>query len=389
MSAGCVDKLKGCIRTISRIKIYIYIAVVLPVFYGTMRHEACYAQVPSFHVEVGEDESVLQDKKFELHVGSFKKFFEEKVFTILPLDFKEKFSPYSITLYLTSYCPSDGLFIDPSTTVSGGEESSKGQKQLWLCMKPSLFWDVGAFPILAHEIFHAVHYVVHPNEEAWIREGLAQWFEFRVTQAFNSPNLIAALENPSTPLISSYFPGKTPRKQYGHDLLYIYYLWSHCGGDELIWKIARGYEEHQGRQFYGAQGIDEQLKLMNEESVLSKNQKVPTYCQTFERSAVSFEVAKVHNKKNYQGDTENPYYLLATALKGVESLKQLPSEIDGVALKDLGPFTPIILAGDIQIDDFVSQKFHLFWLDSRFPFVVREVKPIDSLSRWSLLLIKK
>jgi hypothetical protein len=337
-------------------------------------------------IEVGSEEKIAQNLNFQMQASSLKQFYMEKVWTAFPSDLQNLLLPYRLTLFLTSYCPSDGLFMDPEV-MSGLSDSDSPGPGLWLCMKPDLFWGPDAYTLLAHEVFHAVHFLVHPNEEAWIREGLAQWFEYRVTRNFNGSNVRAALEHPETSLIAPYIPGKTSRNQYGHNLLYIYYLWSHCGGEPLIWDIARAHVEiDASTPMYGVMNVDRLLKRRK-----AMLEDLPSECDSFENSAISFEIARIHNKTSHDGSkNNNPHYLLATALQVVEPRKELPKEVDGIEFYHVGAFTPILLSGEAKTTSLSFEKFHIVWLEKYFPYAVKMSRPEHFIAtRWDVLLIKK
>jgi hypothetical protein len=342
----------------------------------------------SLQIEVGPEEKITPNQNFQTQVASLKQFYIRKVWPAFPSDLASLLMPYRLKLFLTSYCPSDGLFMDPEMMVELEQLNSDPGQTLWMCMKPDLFWGPDAYTLLAHEVFHAVHFLVHPNESPWIREGLAQWFEYRVTGNFNGANIRAALEHPETSLFGAYYPGKTNRNQYGHSLLYMYYLWSHCGGDSLIWDITRGYSETSKSASHGVFGennIDDVLTYRRK-----KTESHPEECADFEKSAVSFEIARVHNKMSYDGAKASPYHLIATALQPVEPRQEIPKTIDGTDINSLRGYTPIFISGEAASKSVSSEKFHIFWLEKYFPYSVKTSRPEDFVpSRWNVLLLKK
>ena len=266
-----------------------------------------------------------------------------------------------ITVSLEKSCPSDGYFFEPDAN-----ESSR----LRICVSETLFTSEDLLPILLHETFHGIHYLLHPNEEIWIREGLAQWFEFRTTR-LNSGNVNEALRNPFTPLFGKYETGKLNRAQYGHNLLYFYYLWNQCGGDELIWKTTEG-----APNVFGVTGIDQALVA------LKKTQR--PQCANFESSAIHFEVARIHNRITGDATDSKRYFLTATTITRPTPEKS----ISLAALAETPALQPILLSGDFDPTFSLPTTTRRFWLEQRHPFRVTESRPESGLENWIQLWIK-
>lgn len=146
--------------------------------------------------------------------------------------------------------------------------------------------------VLAHETFHAAHFVVHQDEPAWLREGLAEIFAFEVAGAYDRIAVTDARTTPSTPLEADYDPnGKSLNSShYGHSFLFFHYLLHHCVSTpeerlELIWKIAASTE---GR--FGQDTID---------FALGSLRQTPKYCQDFKSVFLEFETARIVNQSRF------------------------------------------------------------------------------------------
>lgn len=261
-----------------------------------------------------------------------------------------------VTMRLRADLPMDGLFNPPpaSTDVSRGLE---------VLMRTSLLINGDSETILAHEVFPAIHYVLHRDEPAWLREGMAQVFEWRAmsvkghTERFNTRNLTAAFRDIQTPLEGEFVVGRANPAQYGHDLLYFYYLYQQCGGDALFWRIARSAPGNFGRATIDA--------------ALSMN--TSPQCRSFVDSATSFEVARVHNEIRYDVKENTKQYTLRppSALTKATALERWDPSADVLRAFDprlvqVSALTPAVLSG-------VGKQFRVFLLQSKMPYAVLEL----------------
>lgn len=256
-----------------------------------------------------------------------------------------------IKLIFTASAPRDGLFVPPN-------EIFISQKHLG---------SNGLTSLLTHEVFHAIHYLINPDEEPWVREGMAQFFEFIVTKNLNAKNLQAAIKNPLTPLIGEYDFKKPNDAQYGHNLLYFHYLFTHCGGENLFWKISRGLNGLRGKELISTILDDEDHK---EE------------CTSFESSAISFLVAKNHNKSQYQSDDRNRYFVTTINLLP----KTYNSKEAKAIIEELPPYSSIRVTPDPNVN-FFQQNLLVFFAKKSFPFTVLDSTPL-TLSGFDLILVK-
>ena len=256
----------------------------------------------------------------------------------------------------------DGLFIPP------GDDSAGSQIRIRSALMTGPDWK----PLLAHEFFHAVHHVLHPGEEPWVREGLAQLFETMVLGSMNGVNLAAAFKDPSTPLMGRYSIERPNPAQYGHDLLYFHYLKSQCGGDGLVWKLASGASGETGRN-----GIDRELRA-------SSGPRLPQ-CESFEASARHFEIARMHNQITYaEPANRRIHFLLSTTLPG-------PAPASGVSAAELArlePFQPLLLQARASVGS--AAGLERYWLKRKFPYnVVQEAPPEAGSADWVQVIFRR
>lgn len=316
----------------------------------------------------------------KIQAKNLLKLMSVKVLPLIPDRLRAQIQGKKALLTFTNTCPVDGLFFDPETRP--GRASSP---QLEFCIHSDLVESNDLEALFVHEFFHVLHYVIHPNEMPWVREGLAQLFEFRVLDRFNSSNFKAAMAQLTTPLEGAYSLDKIDRAQYGHDLLYFYYLWSRCGGDELFWKLVEG-----APAVYEGQAIDLALEAL---SGLQKSSQTPE-CSSFEASAIHFEVARAHNHIQFGAESTERYFLVPQTLMGHWSTAQPASSVQAVlgdkTELEMGRFTPLLLTADATVKAAFLREFRQFWLEKRFPYRVSQLPPAqDQLSQWNWLLIRK
>ena len=151
------------------------------------------------------------------------------------------------------------------------------------------------------------------KEEDWVKEGMAQLFEWKVTGRFFRKHLEQGLEKLTTPLITSYDHGHYQPELYGHHLLYFYYLTQNCGGENLFWEMAQGYSSlsllskvmaplvpaHPSEDLKGANKINYHL--------LSSVQSFKLQCRDFQSSALHFQIARILNQDLWDHNDEGIY----------------------------------------------------------------------------------
>jgi hypothetical protein len=228
-------------------------------------------------------------------------------------------------------------------------------------------------PLVAHEAFHALHFLLHPDEEPWVREGLAQNFERLVTGRHNGVHVQAAFVRPSVPLMSEYDPERAEPAAYGHSLLYFHYLLERCGGEAMLWEITEGFP---GR--FGERGIDAALAA----NAASHGPE----CATFAASARAFQIARAHNRVDPRtGSRTN--FLLATSFRARAGRDAPPIE----RLRALPRLTPVLLEGRAASSTSVPPGLTRIWLETRFPYrVIEGAAPTGSApGAWRLLIFRE
>lgn len=312
---------------------------------------------------------------FETRLSSgqaLARFFKNKVLPQIPESIRAEIGKTEIRVLADAKV--DGRFVPPNRLeIRGALLTSENLKQL-----------------VAHEYFHAVHFALHPDEQPWVREGLAQIFENKVLGRYNGVNVAAAFKKISTPLegdfdVSADGTPRIDKPQYGHVLLYFHYLLAQCS-EELFWKITRGAAKDR----FGADSID---------GILKQSGNAKPQCASFAESATHFEIARAHNHVRY--DLKNPdafpagadskiHFLMSTTFAASSAAYSAEgAKISGLAQSKR--FTPLVLSGETKTQ---ALKGTLeVWLESSFPYSVRTVRPNlsnEELVRgWRVLLLKQ
>lgn len=242
--------------------------------------------------------------------------------------------------------------------------------------------------LLAHEFFHAAHFVIHEGESSWLWEGLATYFENFVVGSANPANLRLALEAPWTPLMGAYDPNSHSinRSQYGHNYLYIYYLLHECAlpinKSRLFWDLVRSTEGT-----FGTDTVDRALSLL---AVRQKD--LPHHCRDFQESALTFELAKLLNRVTLQegGQRDTRYYLMPVDIGD----PVYPEPLTTTLLMDLDVYHPLTFVWNEQtrkkiLKLKVPHEIKVFWINRDFPYSLQETAPPQGEEgTWRLIYIK-
>lgn len=232
-------------------------------------------------------------------------FFEEKITPIVPSHLQNKISKRWVKIEFQKDLEKGALFIDHADET----------QPLLLRVRSTLVNDPSFYRLLSHEWFHALHFVVHKDEPAWLREGLAQVFEHLVLGGYNGPNLIEALEYSTTRLDHEFKIDQVNREAYGHVFIYFYYLYQKCGKQAIFWKLV---ESTVGK--FADQSIDGALSQMVDN---------PDYCADFNQSVIHAELARFHNRKIKNSGISTEEYLIVPELsrnmKSVLNAQELPT----------------------------------------------------------------
>lgn len=293
------------------------------------------------------------------------KFIETKVKTQIPNSLLEKTKDLKIKILLTDKAGRDGLFLPHES----GEQT--------IAIQLVQLHSNGINALIAHEIYHAIHFTINPDEAGWVREGMAQLFEFITTGELNGRNLAAAINNPLTPLLGDYDVDEANPAQYGHNQLYFYYLYAHCGRDDFFWKLSEG-EDNSGLR--GSFLIDSVLEKINNTG--------KSECSNFTDSAISFEVAKAHNQIQFTSTKEKHKYSVYPGDISPRFLKANTAE----GLKAIIQAMPVLSSFRIPLKDYKNFKGDcencaLFYAQRSFPFEVNEEEP-KTTNDIDLILVK-
>lgn len=293
-------------------------------------------------------------------------FVESKIKTKIPAELSENLKDLKIKISFSDKPGRDGLFVP--------QESGEHVISIQLVQ----VYSNGIYALLAHEIYHAIHYHINPNEVTWVREGMAQLFEYITTNELNGMNLLAAIRDPMTPLLGTYDIEKNNPAQYGHNLLYFYYLYSHCGRDKIFWDITKGQLES---------GLKGSFLI---DAVLAESKNKKNECQNFTESAIAFEVAKTHNQFQFSNEqqTEKEKYFIIGSDIGPVFIK--PSSEN--SLKMVIEEMPVLSSFRIPLKKYIQlngecKNCATYFADRDFPYTVTEVLPAER-STFDVILVK-
>ncbi len=299
-----------------------------------------------------ENLSASQKNSIINATGELSNFINEQIIGQLPKPIKKEIEDMKIKIVLSDKEGRDGLFIP-------GENNEHV-----IFIKLIQVQSNGIKSLLAHEFFHAIHYHINPDELPWVREGLAQIYEYMTTKNLNGINLSAAINNPLTPLLGEYSPEEKNPAQYGHNQLYFLYLYSHCGKDNIFWSIAKGKPGLKGSFL-----IDQIMSDLSSESA---------ECKDFNESVVSFLVAKHHNQIQFTSKVDlekNKYFISSMDIAPKRIVIKSESELQRT-LSEM----PVLSSLKFSLTDFKKNKgkcleCEFFYSNTNFPFDVTQILP--------------
>lgn len=318
----------------------------------------------SIDKKVYENLSTTQQIILAQKAGELTRFIEVNVKNKIPANILAKLSELRVKIQLTDEPGRDGLFIPQET------------KEHEILIQLNQINSNGIKALLAHEIFHAIHFHLNPDEMPWMREGMAQLFEYITTGELNGMNLSAAISNTMTPLLGEYNINQTSRAQYGHNLLYFLYLYSQCGQNNLFWNLVSGAGE---KNLHGSFLIDEILAQAN----IQKLQ-----CKNFEGSAISFEVAKLHNQIQFLSkENKEQYFIYHLDIKPAplkfSSKEALQEYIDSMPALSSMKF-PLVEFKKLQGQ---CKNCEILYAQKSFPYTVAD-QVSEKEDGWNVILVK-
>ena len=263
------------------------------------------------------------DSKNRLHLeGYLTKFFESSLYQInqfLPSSVKKMLDDKNLTIEVQLKKGQGAIF-------KGGKDASK------IIINVNSILQNDGKSLFFHEFFHFIHYLYRPQEESWLKEGMAMLFEYYLTKHIHWKAAKAFRGNSQRPLVVPYDPLNPNLSDYGQSFFFLYYIQNKCRAIALLWKLTQSTEEAKGVDF--VQSILEQY---------------PT-CQGFYSTHCDFLIARSHNKMSFIGEKfSSRYQLFHTTSSLAPIFSLLSSNLSENKLKDklssLSPgqaFLPII-----------------------------------------------
>ncbi|MBY0414341.1 MAG: hypothetical protein K2Q18_09255 [Bdellovibrionales bacterium] len=339
-------------------KIIIIAILAIVTFFGENSAFAQTSALARFTIDKATYEGLSESQKTALtqKIQELSAFVEKEIKGKLPANILQKISDLKIKISFTDTPGRDGLFVP-------GDVGEEHTVSIQLIQAQSN----GIKALIAHEVYHAIHFHINPDELPWVREGMAQVFEYIHTNKLNGLNMAAAISNPMTPLLGEYNPETSERAQYGHNMLYFYYLYNQCGGEKLFWKITEGAPELNLKGSYLMDTVLKEIDFPNEE------------CSDFAKSAILFEVAKMHNKPQILNSKEKTKFFvidsdLTTVFPQVKTEKDLERIIKGM---------PVLSSYKIPMENFITLKgkcsnCEIYYSNKAIPYNVSSKAPEKS-----------
>lgn len=238
-----------------------------------------------------------------------------------------------------------------------------------IVLNPNLLNSPQIINILTHEYFHYIHYQLNPLEKDWIKEGLAQFFEYQMNHQLNADQIMSSLTQSSYSLFAEFDIKEPSNEKYGTTFLFFKYLYDQCYSEiyppnEFI------------KKFLVSTSSTKELKnsidiFMNYSKSLS--------CESFEQVALNFSLARVINTQVIDQDA-NPYYLINSNSKMsihqnfMTKFNQLKQQDQDLLVKLIYHYMPIILNSTDGLSLITDKKtFNLFHQNS---FTIYHYKPM-------------
>lgn len=313
------------------------------------------------------------DSKSRLRLEEYlTKFFENSIYQIdqfLPPSVKEMLDDEKLTIEVQ-------LKNAQGASFQGGKNASKITVNI-----NSLLQNDGQ-SLFFHEFFHFIHYLYRPQEESWLKEGMAMLFEYYLTKHIHWKAAKAFRENSQRPLVVPYDPFKPNLADYGQSFFFLYYIQNKCGAIPLLWKLTQSTEE--------AKGIDFVQSLL---------EQYPT-CQDFYSTHCNFLIARSHNKMSFIGEKfSSRYQLFHTTSPLAPIFSLLSSNLSEKKLKDklssLFPGTSLLVKdlrqtstpyNTVQNIKSLFPHLELLFLEKHFPYKVL-TQPPSSLQDFHILFL--
>ena len=312
-----------------------------------------------------EAESTLfHTRKSELQKSSGE--IADLISTVLaefPNEISKDFDEKNLLILFAKNASTDAVFYPPGALRKNND--------FIIAVNPSLIESPNFERLLAHEIFHAVHFTHNPDEVDWIREGMAQLFETRLYGGFNQAHVVEALTKSNFPLEADFNINSYHKEKYGNTFLFFYFLSTHCDPqrDLLFRMIQNG--------LYGRAGIDSVL-------VHSSLQ----ICTSFGKAAEAFSLAKMVNA--YSGTNQSAETFI---LPAILEMRVEPTLEASYTWNKIGSFQPkrVSKARALVLSKTSPADAHYWGLEKRFPNRVKrlQINDISALKEgWDVGIIR-
>jgi hypothetical protein len=283
-------------------------------------------------------------------------FIEDQILPVIPEPFRKKLENRQFKFFFTEQCQASAFFYHPLHLMM----------PIRVCFKPEVFFSQKIFGLVAHEMFHVLHYLMNPKEEEWLKEGLAVWFEYQVTRRFPIDFAKVALTKNRMQFGHSYEHSVTEKEdseligKYGHDFLFVYYLQLRYskGDSSAVWSLVNP----------GPPGLSTRTNLEN----FVGNEI------SFERLVLDFEIARYHNHISFdsQGRPDKTFFITRTPFFVVPELVENSKMEEILAKYQLEVFESVLVGWsdtDVKLeiinslfDRFTGYRF--VWLESVAPY---------------------
>lgn len=254
----------------------------------------------------------LSNEAFQETAAKYVAILKENVYSKVPSEYLKLILDRKVQISFGTFKTTDGKISNQS---GGFKKPDTESEPLHIGLSQAGFTNPNeTLSRLVHEWFHALHFLIHPNEAPWVQEGLATLFVYLTAEEdypkYPGQGFYDALKGSSTPLKFPFDPRKyIVSEAYGHVFLYFLYLYRNCegskGGDDLFWRLAASkngvYDEDTIN--LALQGTD------------------ADFCGDFKMSAIRAEIARFHNRAEYLANGEKrDHYLIVPELSDFETI---------------------------------------------------------------------
>lgn len=291
----------------------------------------------------------------------------------IPREAVEKINTEKINFVFTPTYSADALFFAPGF-YSGFHESELKRKSV-IQINPSILNQINFLRLVSHEFFHFIHFEINPVEVDWIREGLAQYFEYMVHQSINYTNIDSALGMSRSPIETNFNPQIADPEKYGNSFLFFNFLFKHCGGRILFWDFVN-QANHYGRntlEIFLKNNIQDNLICSSVQSVMSSfvlakmingpSNKMSDLTIAWDIDQVIESSHEINNQLNKLDENNRELFI-----------KRLPSF--------LGIKVPVSSSGWINsklMDLLINESVVVYYVSTSFPPKVVEIKAFKDL----------